>query len=147
MTDPNSLLAGLRTYLDAARQFAADHDGAADVTALANAAHYAAQLDGHLTAGGNPPTGWTDRFPVRWYPDEEKPEDAPEGFEVVAHMSKVHPGVNVEIDAPDGMPLTVHVNDGPVVNVVIGTDEPADSINAPHWLPLDNESSSARLIP
>lgn len=122
--NPDQLLAGLRTYLDAAQLFAADHDGAADVTALANAAHFAAQLDAHLSVGGTPPTAWVKgsgvagQEPWGWQDDDRQPL---EGFDVFAHWSKAHPGVNVEVDAPNGLPLTVHVNDWRAVNIIIGT--------------------------
>ena len=38
---------------------------------------------------------------------------------VTAHSSKVHDGLNVEIDAPAGLRITVHVNDGPVADLVV----------------------------
>lgn len=62
-------------------------------------------------------------------PETGEPRDrgpAPEGFDVFAHWSAVHDGINVEVDAPDGLPLTVHVNDWRVVNVITGTTTPAD---------------------
>jgi hypothetical protein len=51
--------------------------------------------------------------------DTDRP--APEGLAVFAHWSTAHPGVNIEVDAPDGLPLTVHVNDYCEVNLVVGT--------------------------
>lgn len=38
---------------------------------------------------------------------------------VAAHHSSVHEGVNVEIDAPAGTRITVHVNDGRVADLVV----------------------------
>lgn len=38
---------------------------------------------------------------------------------VYAHHSTVHDGVNVEIDAPTGTRITVHINDGLVVDLVV----------------------------
>ena len=38
---------------------------------------------------------------------------------VYAHHSSVHDGINVEIDAPAGTRVTVHLNDGDLVDVVV----------------------------
>lgn len=56
---------------------------------------------------------------------------APDGFAVVAHWSAAHDGINVEVDAPEGLPLTIHVNDWRMLNVVVGTDEQADTDDEP----------------
>lgn len=123
MPDPNTLLAQLRTYLESARLFAEDHDGAADVPSLASAAHYADQLDAHLSAGGAAPTAWSEgpdavgQDPWGWQDDERQP---PEHFDVFAHWSKVHDGVNVEIDVPNGLRVTVHFNEWLAVDSVAG---------------------------
>lgn len=36
-----------------------------------------------------------------------------------AHHSSVHDGINVEIDAPAGVRITVHINDGRAVDLVV----------------------------
>lgn len=75
--------------------------------------------------------GWQGTPPD---PETDEPRDkgpAPEGFACFAHWSTAHNGINVEIDAPEGLPLTVHVNDWRAVNVVIGTDDPADPDDEP----------------
>lgn len=41
----------------------------------------------------------------------------PEPVTVYAHWSGQHDGVNVEIDLPPGIPLTVHVNDGLLLDI------------------------------
>ena len=46
--------------------------------------------------------------------------DLPQGVAVTGHRSTVHDGVNVEIDAPEGMRVTVHLNDWKQVDEVIG---------------------------
>ncbi|BBY54158.1 hypothetical protein H7J07_05980 [Mycobacterium koreense] len=38
---------------------------------------------------------------------------------VYAHHSGVHDGINVEIDAPKGTRITVNLNDGELVDVVV----------------------------
>lgn len=38
---------------------------------------------------------------------------------VYAHQSDVHGGVNVEIDAPAGVKVTVHLNDGLIADVKV----------------------------
>jgi hypothetical protein len=63
-----------------------------------------------------------------WYAVEVDRRPAPEGMQVFAHWSAMHTGINVEIDAPDGLPLTVHVNDWQAVNVVIGTYDAVERI-------------------
>ncbi|MEB3033494.1 hypothetical protein [[Mycobacterium] nativiensis] len=39
--------------------------------------------------------------------------------EVYAHHSSLHEGINVEIDAPAGTRITVNLNDGQLVDVVV----------------------------
>lgn len=39
--------------------------------------------------------------------------------EAYAHHSAVHDGINVEVFAPAGVRITVHVNDGRVVDLVV----------------------------
>lgn len=81
-----------------------------------------AKLDPPVDLG---PVG-PDGEPWGWQGSDDTPPP-PEGLCVFAHWSRVHGGVNVEIDAPDGLPLTVIVNDWRAVNIVIGThDTPAD---------------------
>jgi hypothetical protein len=80
------------------------------------------------------PNTWTPERDFAWtgIPDLDEAELAawnrdrtddlpPVGLAVIAHWSNVHQGVNVEIDAPEGLPLTVHVNDHVAVNLVVGT--------------------------
>lgn len=105
-----------------------------------------ARLDAHLSAGGTPPEEWregpdaeTSGDPWGWQGDprvdlddddprhRDTARSAPEGLAVFAHWSASHTGINVEIDLPDGLPLTVHVNDGLMVNLS-GTDAPADRL-------------------
>lgn len=38
---------------------------------------------------------------------------------VYGHHSDVHDGANIEIDAPEGARITVHLNEGLIVDVVI----------------------------
>lgn len=38
---------------------------------------------------------------------------------VHAHHSSQHDGVNIEIDAPAGTRITIHLNDGDLVDVVV----------------------------
>lgn len=67
-------------------------------------------------------------------PETGEPRDrgpSPEGFAVFAHWSAAHDGINVEVDAPEGLPLTIHVNDWRAVNVVVGTDAEADPGDEP----------------
>ncbi|MEB3022984.1 hypothetical protein [[Mycobacterium] crassicus] len=54
------------------------------------------------------------------------PDPSPEGranlvdvVEVYAHHSSLHEGINVEIDAPAGTRITVNLNDGQLVDVVV----------------------------
>jgi len=90
------------------------------------------ELDAHLTAGGTPPEAWREGpdAPTEpgqtwgWFADSVDQRPAPEGMQVYAHWSLAHNGVNVEIDAPDGLPLTVHINDWEAARLVVGTDEP-----------------------
>jgi hypothetical protein len=70
---------------------------------------HARRLDAILSAGGQLPTAWQGA----------RPFGMPEDCDVVGHTSKVHPGLNVEIDAPEGTLVTVHLNDWQVVNQVI----------------------------
>ena len=43
--------------------------------------------------------------------------------DVWAHHSGVHDGINVEIDAPAGVRITVHINDGRVVDLMVPWNE------------------------
>lgn len=75
-----------------------------------------------------------------WQGDPRHRDDArpaPEGFAVFAHWSAAHGGINVEVDAPEGLPLTVHVSDWRAVNVVVGTDAEADPGDEPE--PVDRD--------
>lgn len=72
-----------------------------------------------------------DQFPVQMSELQEIPvqhtvQSSAEGRNnlagdvmVCAHHSSVHDGVNVEIEAPAGTRITVHVNDGRVVDTVV----------------------------
>ena len=46
-----------------------------------------------------------------------------EAVDVFAHHSGVHDGINVEIDAPAGVHITVHINEGRVVGMNEATRE------------------------
>lgn len=75
--------------------------------------------------------GAPDTFGPDDEPHPRAGQSAPEGFAVFAHWSAAHDGINVEVDAPEGLPLTIHVNDWRMLNVIVGTDEPADSADEP----------------
>jgi hypothetical protein len=82
-------------------------------------------LDSHLSSGGNPPEEWVEGPDAPagdywgWQDEERLP---PEGFTVFAHWSKVHEGVNVEMDVPDGLRVTVQYNEWLAVDSVAGVD-------------------------
>jgi hypothetical protein len=81
-------------------------------------------LDLHLSGGGVAPEAWVEGpdapelggRPVRWEDDA----DVPEGFGIIAHWSQVHEGVNVEMDVPNGLRVTVHYNEWLAVDSVAG---------------------------
>jgi hypothetical protein len=81
-------------------------------------------LDAFLSSGGKPPTAWVEGPDEpsmdgdHWGWQSDKP--APEGFAVFAHWSQVHDGVNVEMDVPDGLRVTVHYNEWLAVDAVAG---------------------------
>lgn len=52
-------------------------------------------------------------------PSAEGRADLVDKVSVYAHHSSLHPGINVEIDAPAGTRITVHLNDGPLADVVV----------------------------
>lgn len=56
---------------------------------------------------------------LRPAPSTEGRNDLPEGVQVYAHHSSSHDGLNVEIDAPAGVPITVHINDGTALEMVV----------------------------
>ena len=110
-------------------------------------------LDAHLSAGGTPPEAWregpdapADSGPWGWQgdpradeQDRDEPRPAPEGLAVFAHWSAVHDGVNVEMDVPDGLRVTVHYNDQCVVDQQVR----ADGVVGYNFL----EGSATRLAP
>lgn len=80
-----------------------------------NLAEAFAQIDGALSdvfTEGLLPKQWRSAVPFR----------VPEGVLVTAHQSKTHPGLNVEIEAPEELRVTVHVNEWLAVDTVIGSD-------------------------
>ncbi|SKK26019.1 Uncharacterised protein [Mycobacteroides abscessus subsp. massiliense] len=52
-------------------------------------------------------------------PSAEGRADLAELVSVCAHHSSIHDGINVEIDAPAGTRITVHLNDGAVADIVV----------------------------
>lgn len=52
-------------------------------------------------------------------PSAEGRNNLADVVEVYAHHSSVHDGINVEIDAPAGTRVTVHLNDGMIAEVVV----------------------------
>jgi hypothetical protein len=125
MADPNELLQKVRRLADEVKMQPAHAEG----FRLSNAAYdlvtVIEQLDEHLRLGGKPPAEWVEG------PDEPYMADgdhwgwqgdrpAPEGFAVFAHWSSVHDGVNVEMDVPDGLRVTVHYNEWLAVDAVAG---------------------------
>ncbi|MBB3752559.1 hypothetical protein FHT44_005071 [Mycolicibacterium sp. BK634] len=52
-------------------------------------------------------------------PSMEGRDDLPEDVEVYAHHSSSHDGLNIEIDAPAGVHITVHINDGMALEMVV----------------------------
>jgi hypothetical protein len=69
--------------------------------------------------------------------DPERP--APEGLAVFAHWSASHDGINVEMDVPDGLRVTVHYNGHCVVDQQVR----ADGVIGYNFL----EGSTTRLAP
>lgn len=59
-----------------------------------------------------------------WAGDPDGDRPMPEGLECFAHWSKVHGGINVELTVPEGLRLTVHVNDFLAVDTTIGDPIP-----------------------
>ncbi|ORW08485.1 MULTISPECIES: hypothetical protein [Mycolicibacter] len=52
-------------------------------------------------------------------PSEEGRADLVDEVQVYAHHGSCHAGINVEIDAPAGTRITVHLNDGQIADVVV----------------------------
>jgi hypothetical protein len=52
-------------------------------------------------------------------PSDSGRDNLTDVVDVYAHHSDTHDGINVEIDAPAGVRITVHVNDGRVVDLVV----------------------------
>lgn len=52
-------------------------------------------------------------------PSESGRDNLTDVVEVYALHSSIHDGINVEIEAPAGVRITVHINDGRVVNLVV----------------------------
>ncbi len=52
-------------------------------------------------------------------PSAEGRNDLADTVGVLAHHSSVHDGINIEIDAPTGTRITVHLNDGILTDVVV----------------------------
>jgi hypothetical protein len=124
MTDPNELLTRVR-------MLAANTHASNPVSGLHHDLARAVQdLDAHLRAGGNPPVEWVegpdeptrDGLPVEWRDGPERHDPRPEGFGIVAHWSTVHDGVNLEMDVPDGLRVTVYYNGWLAVDSVAGVD-------------------------
>jgi hypothetical protein len=63
-----------------------------------------------------------DGLPAEWQDGPPRYTPHPEGFGIVAHWSSVHEGVNIELDVPDGLRVTVHYNDWLAVDSVAGQD-------------------------
>ena len=124
--DPNMKLAEIREAVDRLRTERLDRDDEHELLYAVVEGFRA--LDDWLLAGGRPPEAWREgpdavgEPPWGWQDDRP----APEGFAVFAHWSKVHNGVNVEIDAKDGLPLTVHVNDWRAADLWVGTGLPSE---------------------
>ncbi|TEA09181.1 hypothetical protein CCUG60884_00171 [Mycobacteroides salmoniphilum] len=51
-------------------------------------------------------------------PSAEGRSNLDELVSVCAHHSSVHDGINIEIDAPAGTRITVHLNDGALADIV-----------------------------
>jgi hypothetical protein len=135
MDDANELLRLLRLTI---KQMRVDDDEEVRRAHAAEVAEHFDVLDSHLSAGGWPPEAWRegpdapDHPPVWWEPGEEG-QEPPDGFGLFAHWSTVHDGVNVEMDVPDGLRVTVHYNEWLAVDAVAG--------EAPnHGEPLDNRA-------
>lgn len=73
----------------------------------------------HLDATGNEGTVDVREGVTGLQPSDEGRSNLAADVMVCAHHSSVHDGVNVEIDAPAGTRITVHLNDGDLVDVVV----------------------------
>jgi hypothetical protein len=78
------------------------------------------------TAGPPDTWGWqgTPELDNGDLPDQHLDHDdtPPEGLAVFAHWSAVHDGVNVEMDVPDGLRVTVHFNEWLAVDATAGVN-------------------------
>lgn len=61
---------------------------------------------------------WTDSIPPG--PSDTGRNDLADKVRVLAHHSSVHDGINVEIEADEGVHVTVHLNEARVVDETVG---------------------------
>jgi hypothetical protein len=61
---------------------------------------------------------WTEMIPPG--PSEEGRTNLTDKVRVFAHHSSVHDGINIEIDAEDGVQVTVHLNDALIADEMVG---------------------------
>lgn len=52
-------------------------------------------------------------------PSAEGRNNLADSVSVYAHHSSIHDGINIEIDAPAGTRITVHLNDGSLVDRIV----------------------------